>query len=74
MKGYVGPKQFKSLPGRGNGVSLANQGVGGAGVGGALVEQMEDFGIDGVDGLTVGGEGLVGHGAVFVRDGDGLIV
>lgn len=46
----------------------------GAGVGGALVEQMEDFGIDGVDGLTVGGEGLVGHGAVFVRDGDGLIV
>jgi len=46
----------------------------GAGVGGALVEQMEDFGIDGVDGLTVGGEGLVGHGAVFMRDGDGLIV
>ena len=46
----------------------------GAGVGGALVEQAEDFGVDGVDGLAVGGKGLVWHGAAFVRVGDGLIV
>ena len=46
----------------------------GACVGGASVEQAEDFGVDGIDGLAVGDKELVGHGAAFVRDGCGLIV